>query len=96
VLPDPFTVCQLDIHVPKLARAGHPSLVVTIDDHPQRRMTTLHSRVHTAAGAGCPEGRPEMSELDELVARPGVLMAGRFGPDGRAAEHKTSLRAGQP
>jgi len=30
-----------------------------------------------------------MSELDELVARPGVLMAGRFGPDGRIAEHKT-------
>ncbi len=31
-----------------------------------------------------------MSELDELVARPGVLMAGRFGPDGRVAEHKTT------
>ena len=30
-----------------------------------------------------------MSELDELIARPGVLMAGRFGPDGRIAEHKT-------
>jgi roadblock/LC7 domain-containing protein len=29
-----------------------------------------------------------MSELDELVASPGVLMAGRFGPDGRVAEHK--------
>jgi roadblock/LC7 domain-containing protein len=31
-----------------------------------------------------------MGELDELVARPGVLMAGRFGPDGRVAEHKTT------
>jgi roadblock/LC7 domain-containing protein len=31
-----------------------------------------------------------MSEFDELVARPGVLMAGRFGPDGRVAEHKTA------
>jgi roadblock/LC7 domain-containing protein len=32
----------------------------------------------------------EMSELAELVAHPGVLMAGRFGPDGRIAEHKTT------
>src|SRR5215469_6820798 len=31
-----------------------------------------------------------MSELDELVNRPGVLMAGRIGPDGRVAEHKTT------
>jgi roadblock/LC7 domain-containing protein len=31
-----------------------------------------------------------MSEFDELVARRGVLMAGRFGPDGRVAEHKTT------
>ena len=31
-----------------------------------------------------------MSEFDELVARPAVLMAGRFGPDGRVAEHKTT------
>jgi roadblock/LC7 domain-containing protein len=31
-----------------------------------------------------------MSEFDELVASPGVLMAGRFGPDGRVAEHKTA------
>ena len=31
-----------------------------------------------------------MSEFDELVARPGVLMAGRFGSDGRIAEHKTA------
>jgi hypothetical protein len=30
-----------------------------------------------------------MSEFDELVASPGVLMAGRFGADGRVAEHKT-------
>lgn len=30
-----------------------------------------------------------MSEFDELVASPGVLMAGRFGPDGRIAEHKS-------
>jgi len=29
-----------------------------------------------------------MSELDELVASPGVLMAGRFGPDGPVTEHK--------
>jgi roadblock/LC7 domain-containing protein len=39
---------------------------------------------------GSQEGRLEMSELDELVARPGVLMAGRFGPDGNVAEHKTT------
>jgi roadblock/LC7 domain-containing protein len=31
-----------------------------------------------------------MSEFGELVASPGVLMAGRFGPDGRVAEHKTT------
>jgi roadblock/LC7 domain-containing protein len=31
-----------------------------------------------------------MSEFGELVARPGLLMAGRFGPDGRVAEHKTT------
>ena len=31
-----------------------------------------------------------MSEFDELVASPGVIMAGRFGPDGRVAEHKTT------
>ena len=31
-----------------------------------------------------------MNELDELLARPGVLMAGRFGPDGQVAEHKTT------
>lgn len=30
-----------------------------------------------------------MSEFDELVASPGVVMAGRFGPDGRIAEHKS-------
>jgi roadblock/LC7 domain-containing protein len=30
-----------------------------------------------------------MSEFDELVASPGGLMAGRFGPDGRVAEHKS-------
>jgi roadblock/LC7 domain-containing protein len=30
-----------------------------------------------------------MSEFDDLVASPGVLMAGRFSPDGRVAEHKT-------
>jgi roadblock/LC7 domain-containing protein len=30
-----------------------------------------------------------MSEFDDLVASPGVLMAGRFGPDGRVAEHKS-------
>jgi roadblock/LC7 domain-containing protein len=32
----------------------------------------------------------EMSEFDELVASPGVLMAGRFAPDGSVAEHKTT------
>ena len=31
-----------------------------------------------------------MSEFDDLVTRPGVLMAGRFGADGRVAEHKTT------
>jgi roadblock/LC7 domain-containing protein len=31
-----------------------------------------------------------MSEFDELVESPGILMAGRFGPDGRVAEHKTA------
>ena len=31
-----------------------------------------------------------MSEFDELVASPGILMAGRFGPDGSVAEHKTA------
>jgi hypothetical protein len=36
------------------------------------------------------EGGPEMSEFYELVARPGVLMTGRFGADGRVAEHKTT------
>ena len=29
-----------------------------------------------------------MNVFDELVSRDGVLMAGRFGPDGRIAEHK--------
>jgi roadblock/LC7 domain-containing protein len=31
-----------------------------------------------------------MNELDELVVRPGVRTAGRFGLDGRVAEHKTA------
>jgi roadblock/LC7 domain-containing protein len=31
-----------------------------------------------------------MSELDELVSRHGVLMAGRFGPDWRVAETKSA------
>lgn len=30
-----------------------------------------------------------MSEFDELVSRHGVIMAGRLGPDGRVAEHKS-------
>ena len=30
-----------------------------------------------------------MSEFDKLVSRPGVIMAGRLGPDGRVAEHKS-------
>jgi roadblock/LC7 domain-containing protein len=41
-------------------------------------------------GAMRREGGTEMSELDDLVASPGVLMAGRFGADGRVAEHKTA------
>ena len=39
---------------------------------------------------GSQEGGLEMSAFCELVARPGVLMAGRFGPDGRVAEHETT------
>jgi alkylhydroperoxidase/carboxymuconolactone decarboxylase family protein YurZ/roadblock/LC7 domain-containing protein len=35
-------------------------------------------------------GRLEMSAFDELVASPGVIMAGRFAQDGRVAEHKTT------
>jgi roadblock/LC7 domain-containing protein len=31
-----------------------------------------------------------VSEFDELVALDGVLMAGRFGPDGRIAEYKAT------
>ena len=31
-----------------------------------------------------------MSEFDELVAVDGVVMAGRFGPDGRVAEYKAN------
>jgi roadblock/LC7 domain-containing protein len=34
--------------------------------------------------------KAEMSEFDELVASPGVFMGGRFGPDGRIAEHKSA------
>jgi roadblock/LC7 domain-containing protein len=30
-----------------------------------------------------------MSEFDELVSRPGVLVAGRFGPDWRVADTRT-------
>lgn len=30
-----------------------------------------------------------MNEFDELVSSRGVIMAGRFGPDGRVAEHKS-------
>jgi roadblock/LC7 domain-containing protein len=36
------------------------------------------------------EGGPAVSEFDELVAVDGVLMAGRFGPDGRVAEYKAN------
>ena len=31
-----------------------------------------------------------MSESDDLVSRHGVIMAGRFGRDGRIAEHKSA------
>ena len=31
-----------------------------------------------------------MNEFDELVSRPGVVMAGRFGSDGQVPEHKTT------
>jgi hypothetical protein len=38
-----------------------------------------------------------MSELDELAARPGGVMAGRPGADGRVAEHETTgLYTGNP
>jgi roadblock/LC7 domain-containing protein len=38
-----------------------------------------------------------MSELDELAASPGVLMAGRFGAGGRVAGRKTTgLYIGNP
>jgi roadblock/LC7 domain-containing protein len=30
-----------------------------------------------------------VSQFDDLLSRDGVLMAGRFGPDGRIAEHKS-------
>jgi roadblock/LC7 domain-containing protein len=30
-----------------------------------------------------------VNEFDKLVSRPGVLMAGRLGPDWRIAEHKS-------
>ena len=30
-----------------------------------------------------------MNEFDDLVSLHGVIMAGRFGPDGRVAEHKS-------
>jgi roadblock/LC7 domain-containing protein len=30
-----------------------------------------------------------MSEFDDLVSRRGVIVAGRIGPDGRVAEHKS-------
>lgn len=51
---------------------------------------TIHLAGCDGFGRGSQEGRREMSELDELVARPGVLMAGRFGPDGSVGEHKTT------
>jgi roadblock/LC7 domain-containing protein len=38
-----------------------------------------------------------MGEFDELVSRDGVLIAGRFGPDWRVAEHKSvSLMIEEP
>jgi hypothetical protein len=39
-------------------------------------------------------GRLEMSEFDELVASPGVIIAGRFAQDGRVAEHGLALPSG--
>ena len=36
------------------------------------------------------ERGPAVSEFDELVAVDGVVMAGRFGPDGRVAEYKAN------
>jgi roadblock/LC7 domain-containing protein len=35
------------------------------------------------------KGALAMSEFDELVSRDGVIVAGRFGPDWRIAEHKS-------
>ena len=32
-----------------------------------------------------------MGEFDELVSHHGVLVAGRFGPDWRIAEHKSEF-----
>jgi hypothetical protein len=49
-----------------------------------------HCRLADDAVGRPRRGKAEMSEFDELVASPGVLMAGRFGPDGRIAEHKTT------
>jgi roadblock/LC7 domain-containing protein len=55
-------------------------------------MAALHFPGNMEGGTSreSPKGRLEMSEFDELVARPGVLKAARFGPDGRVAEHKTT------
>jgi roadblock/LC7 domain-containing protein len=32
-----------------------------------------------------------MGEFDELISRDGVVVAGRFGPDWRVADHKTAF-----
>jgi roadblock/LC7 domain-containing protein len=43
----------------------------------------------SASGSNLERG-PAVSELDDLVAVDGVVMAGRFGPDGRVAEYKAN------
>ena len=53
---------------------------------PRARSDHRHRRAQ--AGSLDTKGAITMNEIDELVSRPGVLMAGRLGPDGRIAEHK--------
>jgi Transposase IS116/IS110/IS902 family len=62
-----------------------------IGAHPRRMMAAPqpHGRLRVRF-AGARKAGPEMSDLDELVAGPGVLMARRFGPGGRVAEHQST------